>query len=63
MYAFYKQNLDCYEQVHSIQLPTSDCGNFGPSTTVTALAFDTQQELLWIGDNHVRSASQLDRDQ
>ena len=38
-----------FAQVHRLQLPAS-------SAHVSVIAFDTQQELLWTGDETVRSA-------
>jgi len=35
-------------QIHQLQLPPSD-------QNVGAIAFDTQQDLLWVGDHHVCS--------
>lgn len=46
------------KQVNQIQLPSADLDTYGNAhnnaTNIGALAFDTQQELLWIGDQFVR---------
>lgn len=45
-------------QVNQIQLSSTEYDNFGNvqsnTTNFGALAFDTQQELLWVGDHRVR---------
>ena len=47
-------------QLHSLRLPAADINGFGPSPNVGTIAFDTKQELLWVGDCHV-GFSQQDR--
>ena len=41
-------------KVNQIQFPESNVNQFAPVDTIIAtIAFDTQQELLWIGTDHV----------
>ena len=42
-------------QLHSIQLPASKSAGIETTASVGAIAFDTFQELLWIGDGHASS--------
>jgi len=40
-------------QVRQLHI-TPIVSSFGQSALINTLAFDTHEELLWIGDNHVR---------
>ena len=40
-------------KVQQIQLPLTEDNQFGPIPNIATIAFDTQQELLWVGDIHV----------
>ena len=42
-------------KVQQIQLPLTQDNQFGPIPNIATIAFDTQQELLWVGDIHVSS--------
>ncbi len=40
-------------QVHHIQLPSPSVNQYTSISNVGTIAFDTHEELLWIGDNYV----------
>ena len=42
-------------KVCHVQLASPNIAQFGPMPNIGTLAFDTQQDLLWVGDNHVSS--------
>ena len=42
-------------QVHQIQLSSPNAAQYGPVPNIGTIAFDTQQELLWVGEYFVRS--------
>lgn len=42
-------------QVHSYQLPGPSVDQFTSVSNIGTIAFDTHEELLWVGDNSVRS--------
>ena len=40
-------------QVHQIHLPPTQDDQFGPIANIGTIAFDTHEELLWVGNIHV----------
>ena len=40
-------------QVHQIHLPPTQDDQFGPIANIGTIAFDTHEELLWVGNMHV----------
>ena len=48
------RDLRFLSQVHQIQLPSPNIAQYGPIPNIGTIAFDTQQDLLWVGDNFVR---------
>ena len=43
------------QQVHQIQLSSPNAAQYGPVPNIGTIAFDTHQELLWVGEYFVRS--------
>ena len=43
-------------QVFHVQFASPDIAQFGPVPNIGTIAFDTQQDILWVGNNYVRTS-------